>query len=65
MMERTMYIPLTEKRLLTVKEFQEYASIGRNNAFKMIQEIGCGIRVGRKILVDRECFDKWCSRQCS
>lgn len=31
----------------------------------LIQEIGCGIRVGRKILADRECFDKWCSRQCS
>lgn len=30
----------------------------------LIQEIGCGIRVGRKILVDREYFDKWCSRQC-
>ena len=64
-MENMMYVPLTEKRLLTVKEFQEYASIGRNNAFKMIRDIGCGIRVGRKTLVDRESFDKWCSQQCS
>lgn len=36
----TTTIPLNEKRLLTVPEFQAYASIGRNNAFKLIRQSG-------------------------
>ena len=54
-------IPLNEKRLLTVSEFQVYSNIGRNNAFKMIRKAGCEIRVGRKVLVDRVLFDEWCA----
>lgn len=56
-------VPLNEKRLLSVEEFQQYSSLGRNSAFKMIKEAGCGIRFGRRLLVDRQKFDAWCSEQ--
>lgn len=50
---------LDEKRCLTVKEFQAYCSIGRNNAFELIKESQSGLRIGKKILVDRVVFDRW------
>jgi hypothetical protein len=59
----TIAVPLNEKRLLSVEEFQLYSSLGRNSAFKMIKEVGCGIRFGRRLLVDRQKFDNWCSKQ--
>ena len=52
-------VPINQKRCLTVEEFQIYCSIGRNNALKLIKKSNAGIRVGRKILVDRVAFDKW------
>lgn len=52
-------VPINQKRCLTVEEFQTYCSIGRNNALKLIKKSNAGIRVGRKILVDRVAFDKW------
>lgn len=53
-------IPLNEKRLLSIPEFQAYASIGRNNAFKLIRKAGCEIRIGRRVFADRVVFDAWC-----
>lgn len=58
-------IPMNEKRLLSVQEFQEYASIGRNNAFKLIRQTGCEIRIGKRVFADREKFDRWCDLQTS
>lgn len=58
-------IPLNEKRLLTVPEFQAYTSIGRNNAFKLIRQSGSEIRIGRRVFADRIKFDRWCSEQTS
>lgn len=52
-------VPINQKRCLTVEEFQTYCSIGRNNALKLIKKSNTGIRVGKKILVDRVAFDKW------
>lgn len=62
-MEKLMTISLKEKRLISVDELQSYASVGRNTAFKLIKEAGCGIRFGRRLLVDRQKFDDWCNRQ--
>ena len=59
----TTAIPLNEKRLLSVDEFQLYSSLGRNSAFNLIKTTGIGIRVGRRLLVDRQKFDNWCSEQ--
>lgn len=61
----TIQVPLSEKRLLSVPEFQIYASIGRNNAFKLIRQAGCGIRIGKRVFADRVKFDAWCSAQTS
>lgn len=58
-----METSLSEKRLLSVKEFQVYASIGRNNAFKLIRQAGCEIRIGKRVFADRVKFDNWCSQQ--
>lgn len=52
-------IRLDEKRCLTVKEFQQYCNVGRNNAFKLIRKSKAGVYIGKKILVDRLCFDSW------
>lgn len=60
---KTLNIPMTEKRLLSVAEFQVYASVGRNNAFKLIRQSGCEIRWGKRVLADRIKFDAWCSTQ--
>lgn len=54
---------LDEKRCLTINEFQEYFSIGRNNALKLARQSGAIIRIGRKILVDRIVFDEWPDEQ--
>lgn len=56
---------LDEKRCLTIKEFQSYLSIGRNNALKLVKMSGAAIHVGKKILVDRVIFDKWLDEQKS
>lgn len=56
-------LTVNEKRLLTVSEFQAYASIGRNNAFKLIRKSGCEVRIGRRVFADRVRFDDWCSSQ--
>ena len=58
-------IPLSEKRLLTISEFQAYASIGRNNAFNLIRLTGSEIRIGKRVYADRVKFDAWCSEQTS
>ena len=62
---KTIQVPLSEKRLLSVPEFQIYASIGRNNAFKLIRQAGCEIRIGKRVFADRVKFDAWCSAQTS
>ncbi|MFR5601173.1 MAG: hypothetical protein ACLTKI_01870 [Lachnospiraceae bacterium] len=56
-------VALCERRLLSVNEFQLYTGIGRNNAYKLIQESGCGIHFGRRVFADRVQFDHWCEAQ--
>lgn len=51
---------LTEKRLLCLKEFCEYSGLGENTARKFAEKIGIKKRIGRKVLFDRELFDRWC-----
>lgn len=52
--------PLTEKRLLCLKEFCVYSSLGQHAARKLASEIGIEKRIGRKVLYDRVAFDRWC-----
>lgn len=56
-------VPLTEKRLLDINEFQVYVSLGRNLAFSLAREANAEFRWGRRFLIDRVKFDKWCDEQ--
>ena len=57
-------IPLTERRLLSIKDFREYAGgIGDGMARKLAKEIGAAVHIGDRFLVDRLRCDEWCSGQ--
>ncbi len=53
-------VTLSDKRLLDVNEFCIYASVGRNTALELMKTTGAIFRVGRRTLVDRVKFDRWC-----
>lgn len=53
-------VTLSDKRLLDVNEFCMYASVGRNTALELMKTTGALFRVGRRTLVDRVKFDRWC-----
>lgn len=57
-------IPLTERRLLSIKDFREYAGgIGDGMARKLVKEICAAVHIGDRLLVDRLRFDEWCTKQ--
>lgn len=41
-----------EKRLVGISEFMKYTGLGRNSALKFGEEIGCKVKVGRRVLYD-------------
>lgn len=54
-------VPLTEKRLLSVKEFCQYAGgIDPRLARNFARENKLLVYIGRKMLIDRQKFDEWC-----
>ena len=53
-------VTMSDKRLLDVNEFCIYASVGRNTALELMKTTGAIFRVGRRTLVDRVKFDRWC-----
>lgn len=57
----TERIPLTEKRLLNIKEFCCYSGLGRDAAYKFGERAGITKRNGNKVLFDRVLFDEWCN----
>lgn len=56
-------MPIKDKRLLNVAEFQQYASVGRNTAIELAKEADAVFRCGRRFLIDRVRFDKWCNER--
>ena len=57
-------MPLTERRLLNIREFREYAGgIGDGMARRLAKEIGAAVHIGDRFLVDRLRFDEWRSGQ--
>ncbi len=51
---------LTEKKLLTIREFSAYVSLGDGSSRTLAARSGALVRVGKKKLyVDREKFDQW------
>lgn len=63
MEEENTRIPLTEKRLLDIEDFQAYTSLGKNRATDLAKMSGAIYRVGRRKLIDRVKFDAWCDAQ--
>lgn len=55
---------LTEKKLLTIREFSAYVSLGVRSARTLAEKAGALVRTGKKALeVDRELFDQWLDNQ--
>lgn len=46
-------------RLVDVTDFMEYTGLGRNNAMKLGEEIGCKIKIGRRVLYDLRKADQY------
>lgn len=60
--EREMSVALTlsDKRLLSMDEFCVYSGLGVNVARNVAETTGALFRVGRRVLVDRVKFDRYC-----
>ena len=48
-----------QPRFLGIDEFMEYTSLGRTSAARLGKEIGCTIRVGKRILYDTRKADQY------
>lgn len=55
-----LVVTLSDKRLLSVDEFCIYAGLGVNVARNVAEATGALFRVGRRVLVDRVKFDRYC-----
>lgn len=60
--ERETPVRLDEKRLLCIEEFCTYVSIGRENGMKLAEAATAVLRVGKRVMVDRVKFDRWCDK---
>ncbi len=61
MKRRTMTAETRDSRLIDTDELRIYLNIGRNNAMKFGEEIGAKVRIGRRVLWDRQVIDKYIS----
>lgn len=53
-------ISLSDKRLLSMDEFAIYTSMGMNKTRDLAELSGALFKAGRRLLVDRAKFDRWC-----
>lgn len=63
MLERdkgNVIITLSEKRLLDMGEFAIYASVGYAKARELAETSNSLFKIGRRLLIDRVKFDRWC-----
>lgn len=51
---------LSDKRLLSIDEFCTYAGVGKSSALDIIETTGCKFKIGRRTLIDRAKFDRYC-----
>lgn len=49
----------TERRLVDIASFMDYVGLGRNNAMKLGEEIGCLVKIGRRNLYDLRKADQY------
>ncbi len=58
--EVDVMVTLSDKRLLNMDEFRIYAGLGSNVARNVAEKTGALFKVGRRVLVDKVKFDKYC-----
>lgn len=58
MIERKKEIYQTESRLLDTDELRAYTNLGRNSAMRLGEEVGAKIKIGRRVLWDKEKLDQ-------
>lgn len=61
MKRRTMTVETKDSRLMDTDELRVYLNIGRNNAMKFGEEVGAKVRIGRRVLWDKQVIDKYIS----
>ena len=49
----------TEQRLVDIASFMDYVGLGRNNAMKLGEDIGCLVKIGRRNLYDLRKADQY------
>ena len=59
MYKRTEANESVQPRFLGIEEFMTYTSLGRTSAMRLGKEIGCTMRVGRRILYDTRKADQY------
>lgn len=59
MYERTRTSASVKPRLLGIEEFMVYTSLGRGSALKLGREIGCTVRIGKRVLYDTRKVDQY------
>jgi len=61
MTEEKVYIPISERAVLTLNEACEYAQIGLNKMQKLCTEPGCtfSFRNGNRHMIKKKEFDEW------
>ena len=52
----------TNSRLLGIKELMQYLNVGRNSALKFAEESKSKIRIGRRVLYDKNKIDKYINK---
>jgi hypothetical protein len=60
--EALVIVRICDKRLLSVADFCEYSSTGRNKAMELAKVAGAVSRMGRRVLIDRVKFDEYCDK---
>ena len=53
-------VSLSDKRLMSMDEFAVYTSMGLNKTRELAEVSGSLFKAGKRILVDRVKFDRWC-----
>lgn len=59
MYKRTETNESVQPRFLGIEEFMTYTSLGRTSAMKLGKEIGCTMRVGKRVLYDTRKADQY------
>lgn len=59
MKKRECITTSTSGRMVDISEFMQYVGLGKNNAMKFGEEIGCKVNIGRRVLYDLRKADQY------